>query len=360
MIGRAGAIAFALLLGSLAQSRPPDDDYLATLRDYRSGNPEAAVRRLAALDRDRAQTGFTAFKGRVLEDDQSQNPASASEAASLITAAAAAHTEVALRTRVPLAADLIEVHLDIAASIVNDGVPVISVRVGPVRPKPTVVHRVTPEFRRLWYLAVITAMQRLGRIERTASLLEQARTFFPKDGEILLLSGITDEMRTTQRLVPVGANERLAALARAETDLRASLANAPDQVEAKLRLGRVLQQRGKIAEARELLTSVARVEDARQFYLASLFLGRLEDGAGQPGTAADWYEKAAARIPSSQAAKIAASELRHRAGDRRKAIDDLQSAIGSQESDDPWWMYFYGEHWRLDPLLDDLRAMGRS
>ena len=77
MIGRAGAIAFALLLGSLAQSRPPDDDYLATLRDYRSGNAEAAVRRLAALDRERAQTGFTAFKGRVLEDDQSQNPASA-------------------------------------------------------------------------------------------------------------------------------------------------------------------------------------------------------------------------------------------------------------------------------------------
>ena len=152
---------------------------------------------------------------------------------------------MALRTRVPLAADLIEVHLDIAASIVNDGVPVISVRVGPVRPKPTVVHRVTPEFRRLWYLAVITAMQRLGRIERTASLLEQARTLFPEDAEILLLSGITDEMRTTQRLVPVDANERLAALARAETDLRASLAIAPDQVEAKLRLGRVLQQRAR-------------------------------------------------------------------------------------------------------------------
>ena len=331
-----------------------NDDYQADVRNYRSGNAEAAVRRLARLDREQLQTGLTAFTSRVLEEDRSNNPASVPETASLITAAAAVHTEAALRTRVPMAADLIEIHLRIATSIVDDGVPVISTRVGPARPNPTVVHRVTPEFRRLWYLAVITAMQRLGRIERAASLLEQARMLFPQDAEILLLSGIADEIRTTQRLVTVDANERQAALTRAESDLRASLAIAPDLMEARLRLGRVLQQQGKIPEARVLLTRVASAEDGRQVYLASLFLGRLEDGAGQPRAAADWYDKAAARIPSGQAAKIAASELRHRAGDRQRAIDDLQSAIGSQESDDPWWMYL------LRRALETRSAAGRS
>ena len=340
------AVACGLATAAIAQS----DDYFALVRSYRDGNAEAAVRQFALLYRERVSTGFTAFTARVIAEDDPRHPAAAVAAADFVTAAAAAHTEVALRPRVPASADVIDLHLAIAASIVDDGVPANSVRVGGVRPKPTVVHHVTPEFRRLWYVAVITAMQRIGRIDRADTLIRKARELFPEDAEVLLLSGIADEMRTTQRLVAVDASERLVALARAETDLRASLAIAPDQVEARLRLGRVLQQQGRIPEARELLTSVARAEDARQVYLAALFLGRLEDEAGQPAAAAEWYDKAAARIPSGQAARIAASELRHRAGDRRQAIADLQSAIGGRETDDPWWMYFYGEYWRIDSL----------
>jgi tetratricopeptide (TPR) repeat protein len=190
-------------------------------------------------------------------------------------------------------------------------------------------------------------------------MLERARDLLPADAELLRLSGITDEVRASQRVLPIQPDDRQAALTRAEGHLRASLALAPDQSETKLRLGRVLQQRDSLPEARELLTSAARGDDPRQAYLASLFLGRLEDGAGEPARAADWYYKAAARMPSAQVARLAASELRYRAGDRRIAADDLRSAIGVRDADDPWWLYFYGEPWRVDPLLDALREMSR-
>jgi tetratricopeptide (TPR) repeat protein len=350
----------ALLIAAGPQASPPrDDDYLAAVRAYRSGDAEAAVARFATLDRQQISAGVAAFADRVLTEDATQNRDVTPPTADLIAAAAALHTEVALRPRVPATVEMVEVHLGIAASIVDDGVPLISIRNGPPAAKAIVVHHVTPELRRLWYVAAVTAMQRLGRVARAEAMLERARDLLPADAELLRLSGITDEVRASQRVLPIQPDDRQAALTRAEGHLRASLALAPDQSETKLRLGRVLQQRDSLPEARELLTSAARGDDPRQAYLASLFLGRLEDGAGEPASAADWYYKAAARMPSAQVARLAASELRYRAGDRRIAADDLRSAIGVRDADDPWWLYFYGEPWRVDPLLDALREMSR-
>ena len=49
---------------------------------------------------------------------------------------------------------------------------------------------------------------------------------------------------------------------------------------------RVLQQRGQTAEARGMLLGAEATDDPRQSYLASLFLGNLEDAAGNPATRA--------------------------------------------------------------------------
>jgi hypothetical protein len=51
-------------------------------------------------------------------------------------------------------------------------------------------------------------------------------------------------------------------------------------------------------------------------------------------------------MPAAQAARLAASELEHRAGQRQKAADTLVGAIGDSNSADPWWTYAFGEHWR--------------
>jgi hypothetical protein len=45
----------------------------------------------------------------------------------------------------------------------------------------------------------------------------------------------------------------------------------------------------------------------------------LEDAAGHAGASLEWYDEAGAAMPLAQAARLAASDLRHRAGARQDA-----------------------------------------
>jgi tetratricopeptide (TPR) repeat protein len=346
MIGRTGIAALAMLI-TMGAARPSPaiaDDYAAIVRAYRDGDADAAVARLVALDRQRLETDFRLFT-------KWASPG-------LAAAAAALHTEVALRPRVAITVRMADVHLELAASIVEAGLPPTIPLLGPRMPKGSDLREMPQHFRRLWYLAVLTAMEQQGRLK--VEYFERARLLFPHDAEILLLSGIAEEVFASPRLLTLSAGARRNALERAEAYLRDAIAIAPDRMEARLRLGRVLAQRGRAAEARDLLTGVTGIEDARLPYLAALFLGGLEDEAGNTAGAAQWYAKATAGIPAAQAARLASSELQHRAGERQKAIDTLDSAIGEKNVDDPWWAYVFGEYWRTDLLLDALRKMSRS
>ncbi len=62
-------------------------------------------------------------------------------------------------------------------------------------------------------------------------------------------------------------------LAKAEEYHREAIARDPALAEAHVRLGRVLQQRGKLAEARAALEAARRLESPSEIgYLATLFL----------------------------------------------------------------------------------------
>jgi tetratricopeptide (TPR) repeat protein len=335
---------------------PAGDDYVAIVHAYRSGDADAAVERFARLNRLQIRVGSIAFEDAITRDDAG----SAMPSDQPIEAAAALHTEVAFRSRVASEKEMLALHLDMAMAIVDTGVPVVGRTNDRTPSTEAFVHRVTPAFRRLWYLTVITGVQRLGRIDMADAYLAKARVLFPADADVLLLAGMSEEAHASPRIDAVTPSDRRAALERAEGHLRASLAAAPGEMETRLRLGRVLQQRGQTAEARGMLLGAEATDDPRQSYLASLFLGNLEDAAGNPAAAARWYDKAAIRFPSAQVARIAASELRYRAGDRRQAADDLRAAIGAENSDDPWWRYFFGQPWKVDALLDALRVRGRS
>jgi hypothetical protein len=189
--------------------------------------------------------------------------------------------------------------------------------------------------------------------------LENARALFPRDPEFLLLSGISEEMRASNRLTMISEGDRRKARGYAEVYLRASLELAPDRLETRLRLGRVLSQRDQAREARGLLATVSEAPDARLSYLASLFLGGLEDSAGHPAVAAEWYTRAAAKVPAAQSAVLAGSELQHRAGDRHDAAVSLEAGVATNQ-DDPWWGYLFGEYWRIDIYLNAMRRMARS
>jgi tetratricopeptide (TPR) repeat protein len=321
--------------------------YEALVEEYRVGDAEKAVVRAATMEfRLTLEEDFTKFM---------QDPDT-----SLVMAAAALHAEAALRPRVEIAPSWAGRHLRLAATIVEIGTPPKMKRLGSIDLRRSRIAPVSPQFRRLWFLAAATAMQHDGRLGLAKLYLDNARTFFPHDSEFLLLSAITEEMAASTRLLDASAGERRKALGDAEAYLRESLALAPDRVETRLRLGRVLAERGQAKEARALLTAVAGLPDERLSYLAALFLGGLEDAAGDSPAAANWYARASARIPAAQAARLAASELHHRAGERQTAVTALPAAIGPNNTDDPWWGYLFGEYWRVDLYLDAMRKMARS
>jgi hypothetical protein len=68
-----------------------------------------------------------------------------------------------------------------------------------------------------------------------------------------------------------------------------------------------------------------------------------------------WYAKAMAAMPGGQAAVLAVSESRYRAGDAEGAASILPGAVRNPRAADPWWTYVFGEHWRTPILLDALR-----
>ena len=109
-----------------------------------------------------------------------------------------------------------------------------------------------------------------------------------------------------------------------------------------------------------LLKPLVTAADTRLAYLASLFLGGVEDSSGHPDGAAELYAKAANILPTAQTARLAASELAYRKGAREAAAEAVPEAAGAANTYDPWWTYAFGEYWRGDLLLAALRQKRRG
>lgn len=320
-------------------------DYAGLVQQYRSGNPDVAIEGVSGLGVEELREGLRAFLKFNLSPE-------------LLGAAAAMHAEAGLRPRSFTTLSDTMRHLSIATGLVELGTTVKRPRLGAAGLQSKA--SVTPPLRRLVLLAAIASLQYSGRTPRAAEYLETTRLLFPHDAAVLLFSGISEESRASGRLAPASDATRRTSLASAEVYLRESRELKPDEIETTLRLGRVLAQRQQVDEARALLTGVVGAADTRLSYLGSLFLGGLEDAAGKTEDAAGWYAKAAARMPSAQAARLAGSELRHRAGARRDAAVEADAAVGAGNADDPWWRYFFGEPDWTGLYLDALREMSRS
>jgi len=335
------ALAALCLCASRAQAQQA---YAAVLLEYLTGDADAAVGKLRGLGRDEILAGVDAFN--------------TTRSKVVLPGAAALHTEAALRVRQESADGLF--NIQVATAIVEFGEPGHLKSNTPLSIQPAYATPVTPEFRNLFYCAVINVLLAGGRLQMASGYLSHAIALSPANTEIQLLAGVGQEMRTSQRITGLSAGARRDALREAERHYRAVLAGQPGRLEARLRLGRVVQQRNELAEARTLLQPLAAAADDRIAYLGQLFLGGVEDGLQHPDLALAAYDAAAARVPLAQAARLAASELRHRRGDRRSAADAVPAAAGDANTYDPWWTYIFGEYWRNDLLLDALRKMRRT
>jgi tetratricopeptide (TPR) repeat protein len=320
-------------------------EYAGVLLEYLTGDADAAILKGRRLDREEILAGVDAFN--------------TTQSRLILRGAAALHTEAALRSLHD--GTLYTFHLDVAAAIVEFGEAAGKLKTNSsLSIKPRHAAPVPEEFRRLWYAVVINVLEDAGKLALASKYLSRALALYPQNGEIQLLAGVAQEMQASPRTASVGNGERREALQAAEKHYRAALAAQPDRLEARLRLGRVLQLRKQLEPARALFTPLVNVPDLRVAYLASLFLAGIEDASNNTAAALALYDRAAAVIPSAQTARLAASELRHRTGERHLAAEAVAAAAGDGNTFDPWWTYVFGEYWRADLLLDALRKLRRA
>jgi tetratricopeptide (TPR) repeat protein len=232
-------------------------------------------------------------------------------------------------------------------------------------------------FERPWFLAVALHLYRRGQWPLALHYLDAALRRYADDPLLLLARGSLIESQTSLdlplALVDVFMTtpnrqagmlsrraELYARLRDAEATYRRALRGMPELVEARVRLGRVLYQRGEPSQAAEELAAAAAHPQADQpmRYLASLFLGAAREAEKRPREAVEAYRAAVALDTESTVAAVALSHALHEAGERGAAQDVLHAALSGtrRRSDwDAWWNYRWGRSHEAEAQLDALR-----
>ena len=219
---------------------------------------------------------------------------------------------------------------------------------------------------REWYRAT------LGLLQEARSLDIRHKTvsteLLQDDDEVLFLAGAMHETLASPsfqrgvatrsiRGVTFVETERTE-LSRAEDLFRRALKLNPGHVEARVRLGQGLAQRGQTAEAlTELRTASGAARDPLVSYYAALLIGR-EEADVEAARAA--FQRAATLYPRAQSPRIGLSEIGMRSGNRRAAVEEIETmwAAGASASrdDDPWSSYFTAAGRGGSSRLDTINA----
>ena len=224
-------------------------------------------------------------------------------------------------------------------------------------------------FARDWYLLVVSYRHGNAQVGWSRAYLAEAREQFPKDPEVLVVSGADHEMvseTTRGHFARVDAGGTTVGessidpeweLEQAETYLRQAAALAPELVEARLRLGRVLYRRGDLAgAARELQAARSLTSQDQVRYLASTFLGLVAVARNELDEAERFYADALRLVPGGQSATIARSEAAYLRGRSADAAEMIVSLLQDSRTNDPWWLYLVGDWWHFEARLLALRS----
>jgi len=170
---RAIGLILAAAVCLTARDARAQDAYAGVLLQYFTGDADAAVARLRGLDYNEIQAGLDAF-------ENTRN-------GHVLTGAAAMHTEAAIAPDGGIANSY---HLNVATAIVEFG----EQHRGKTNTNMTIhalnAMPVSDDFRRIWYCAVITALEGGGLVKQADAYLAHALALDPGNPEFLLLAGI--------------------------------------------------------------------------------------------------------------------------------------------------------------------------
>lgn len=153
------------------------------------------------------------------------------------------------------------------------------------------------------------------------------------------------------------------AVREAERAFRKALELDPSLIEARVRLGRVLDRTNRskdgIAELERAAAAALKSSDRFNGYLASLFLGQAHEDAGDLPAAIKSYEGAVTQYPSGPAARLALGQLLIRTGREAEGHAMTRSVFGPEAQPalaDPWSAYPSPGYWQGRARLATLRA----
>src|SRR5262249_37736667 len=143
----------------------------------------------------------------------------------------------------------------------------------------------------------------------------------------------------------------------AERMFRKALEINPALVEARVRLARLLEVRGRFAEAQTELdrATASRIPDPAVWFYAQLFAARSSLATGRPTSAMAHVREALVLYPDAQSALLVRSELALMQSDVRGALQPIQQlglqSPKAEDRRDPWWLYDMGTGRLADGLL---------
>ena len=367
-------VAAALATGAAGQLRV-SSPYLDIVEHYRNGDHARAIDELKGVAvsslRDRTRRDLTELPCQVLTGiadctrARAQKPAEFERVievwAGTLPAAAALHIDAAVATQKNGRDDDAVAHQRTALALADVLVTAIPSSAPGLRER--VVVR-----RSVWLLSTWVLQLRLDRHD-LEMLLVKARQTFPDDPLVRLAAGSFHEVQARPYLLLEGSEgrqgnlaawrmeERTWRLKSAETDYRDAIEADRTLAEAHLRLGRVLTLQARRDEAHvELARASELTTDGRWRYLALLFRGAAYEAAGDASAAEPSYRGALALWPTSHAARMGLSRIRADRGAWDEARTELDGiGLTPPEGEDPWWAYDFGQAWRIESGLADLR-----
>jgi tetratricopeptide (TPR) repeat protein len=358
--GPAALVVVVLLLASHAPAAAQESTgsrlpaaYLTALASYRAGDLAAAFKKL----REFGDADLVEITKRL----QRRDVAAGAVWPRLLSGAILLHTEAFLiRAEVgdPLPGDLyvMSAHTLVRRllKLVEDGEP------GAGETERTLV--------RDWYLLMVAFQHGRAEMGSSRGFIAEALKSFPKDPLLTVARGSDHEMLSelstgsVSHFSPGGQFLRVSAIDaddEREEAMRAfeqAVALAPDLLEARLRLGRLLYRRGDLDGAqRELDAARALASQNEVVYLVALFRGMVEARRGDFERADRFYAEAEHLFPQAQSAGVARAEAAYLAGRAAGAAATIQAVLRKADKDDPWWSYIMGEFWHFEARLAGIR-----